>query len=68
MFGYVLCIGDSESFLKNLFSVSIAESLKVRDDHFSFLEVMRQVEGFMVQNHGTPDLKYEKVRDTVSGA
>ena len=62
MFGYVLSIGDSESFLKNLFSVSITEleakeamALKVRDDHFSFLEVMRQVEGFMVQNHGTPD-------------
>ena len=61
-FGYVLNIGESETFLKDLFSVCIAEleakeamALDVKDSHFSSLGVMRQTEGFMVQNRGTPD-------------
>ena len=71
----MLKIGKSEPSLNKFFSVCIAgleakESmvLEVRDNHFSLSRVMCQIEGFMVQNHGTPDLNYEKVPDTVSGA
>lgn len=73
--GYVLNIDEVEPFLKNLSSVSIADleakeamSLKVKDSHFSFPGVMRQIEGFMAQNRGTHDLKCQRVPDTVRGA
>ena len=61
-FGYVLNIGESETFLNDLSSVCIAEleskeamAVDVKDSHFSSLGVMRQTEGFTVQNRGTPD-------------
>ena len=73
--GYMLNIEEVEPFLKNLSSVSIADleakeamSLKVKDSHFSFPGVMRQIADFLAQNRGTHDLKCQRVPDTVRGA
>ena len=65
-FSHMLNDSESDLFLKKLFSVSITELeakkrmvLHVRDNHFSFLGVVCEIEGFMV-HHDTPDLKCEK--------